>query len=296
MTESARRSMTAKHPHGPFPGWENAQTADAAVERLGLLLAPLALVDRESHMEVIGRVIETQVIPHLVTVHRARGLDDDPIDVVELTRLTVDIDPDAATVFLEARIAGGMSDEDICLNLLAPAARRLGALWEADQADFAQVTIGLLRLHRLLHDLGRNLQPRTWPPAGGRTALLAAVPGEQHTFGITMVAEFFRRQGWTVRSMPLKSTAELALLVRNQWFGVAALSAATDGALATLRGCIQTIRATSCNPAIAIIVGGPPFVARPELVGLVGADGTAADARDAALQADALLADQATRD
>ena len=31
---------------------------------------------------------------------------------------------------------------------------------------------------------------------GGRRALLVSVPGEQHSFGVTMVAEFFRRAGW----------------------------------------------------------------------------------------------------
>ena len=35
-------------------------------------------------------------------------------------------------------------------------------------------------------------------PVDGRRILLTAVPGEQHSFGLYMVAEFFRRAGWDV--------------------------------------------------------------------------------------------------
>jgi hypothetical protein len=40
------------------------------------------------------------------------------------------------------------------------------------------------------------------------------------------------------------------------------------------------------NPALGVLVGGRVFVERPDLVALVGADATASDARQAALQAD----------
>jgi hypothetical protein len=44
------------------------------------------------------------------------------------------------------------------------------------------------------------------------------------------------------------------------------------------------------------MVGGPAFNDHPELVALVGADATAVDGRQAALQAEALLAMRATSD
>jgi hypothetical protein len=48
------------------------------------------------------------------------------------------------------------------------------------------------------------------------------------------------------------------------------------------------MRRASRNPALGVLVGGRVFVERPELVALVGADATASDARQAALQAESL--------
>jgi methanogenic corrinoid protein MtbC1 len=280
----------------PMPGWDSREGAEATIERLGRLLAPLQMADRNGHMDMLSRVIETQVIPHLVTVHAANRLDDDTPEVVELTRLVAGLDPDAGAAYVEAMLERGIAVDVLYLDVLAPAARRLGVFWEQDVMDFAEVTIGLLRLQRLLNDLSRGTSPRLRRGAGGRHALLASVPGEQHTFGIAMVAEFFRRNGWQVRSAPLASIAELALMVRNEWYAVAGLSAGTSAVVANVTACVQTIRAASCNPAIAILAGGPLFTAHPELVSIVGADATAADARAAAQMADSLLADQVFRD
>lgn len=297
MTERVQGRMGAANDHLPAAAWDALPGARVSIEQLNRLLAPLEVANRASHMDQLSRIIETQVIPHLVAVHRDSRLDDDTAEVIELARRVVDIDPDAGSVYIESLMAGGVGVDAVCLDLLAPAARRLGALWEADRADFAQVTIGLLRLHRLLSDLGRGAALRKRRRAEhGRYALLAAVPGEQHTFGIAMVAEFFRRNGWHVRSAPLASTAELALIVRNEWYAVAGLSAGSSTLLANVTASVQTIRAASCNPAIAILAGGPLFAANPALVSIVGADATASDAREAAVLADALLADQSLRD
>jgi hypothetical protein len=38
-----------------------------------------------------------------------------------------------------------------------------------------------------------------------------------------------------------------------------------------------------------VLVGGPIFIAHPELVALVGADATAVDGRQAAIQAETML-------
>lgn len=296
MNERVQRCTDRPADQSAFKGWEGELAAGVAMDQLGRLLAPLAVADSASHMDVISRVIETQVIPHLISLHRERTLADDTREVVELTRRSIDMDPDAAGVFVEQMIARGIGHDTICLDLLAPAARRLGVLWENDLCDFSQVTIGLLRLQRLLQDISRTARLRADRGGSGRSALLTTVPGEQHSFGIAMVAEFFRREGWYVYSRPISSAAELALLVRNEWFGIAALSAATEPALITMRSCVEMIRATSCNQSIAIIVGGPPFIERPELVEFVGADGTAVDAREAAQRAEMLLVGQAARD
>jgi hypothetical protein len=53
---------------------------------------------------------------------------------------------------------------------------------------------------------------------------------------------------------------------------------------------IRDVRRASRNSGLGILVGGPMFIERPDLVGLVGADATAADGRQATLQAETMLA------
>ena len=52
---------------------------------------------------------------------------------------------------------------------------------------------------------------------------------------------------------------------------------------------IVAVRAASRNAALAVLVGGPPFVARPEVAVAVGADGTASNGKEAPLVAERLL-------
>ena len=88
-----------------------------------------------------------------------------------------------------------ISVESIFLDLLAPAARQLGTQWEADVTDFANVTLGVSRLQRIMRRLGDTFLQRDQPRQRGESALLTIIPGEQHSFGLSMVAEFFRRAG-----------------------------------------------------------------------------------------------------
>ena len=76
----------------------------------------------------------------------------------------------------------------------------------------------------------------------------------------------------------------------NQMDGYVGVSAGGDCRLEGLAAWISSIRAVSKNRAITIMLGGPHFVARPELAALFGADATAADARTAVRQAEILTA------
>jgi methanogenic corrinoid protein MtbC1 len=185
--------------------------------------------------------------------------------------------------------------EALYLELLAPAARHLGELWTADLCGFAEVTVGLCRLHQVLRELSPAFQNEGGRRAHGRRALLVPVPGDQHTFGLVMVAEFFRRAGWDVWSGPPASRGELVGIVRREWFAVVGFSASCDTRLEALASGIHAVRRASRNPAVGVLVGGPVFVEHPELATLIGADATAVDGRQATLQAESLLALFATR-
>lgn len=172
----------------------------------------------------------------------------------------------------------GVSDEQILTQLLAPTAIALGVRWEEDLNDFADVTIGVCRLHRILrwlhpqHD--RNLV-RT--AHGGRIAL-APVPGEQHSFGLLLVGDMLFRNGWYTDVDIDADAWQLPATVANNWYELIGLSLSCETRIDLARSTIEELRRASCNPSVAILIGGKLLSERPELVDIVGADGTAADA------------------
>jgi methanogenic corrinoid protein MtbC1 len=251
----------------------------------------------------LQRTIELEIIPRLMLAHRgdsrAPEVAEAPqgvhgvagADVEAFTLLVLRDDQDACSEFVGALSERGVPVEQILLGLLAPAARRLGRLWEADRCDFAQVTLSLWRLQTLVMDLSPEVgSAPLGVPEQPRRALLAAAPGSQHTLGLLMVAEFFRRAGWEVWSDPCASEGDLAALVRSEWFDLVGLSIGSDGHVSPLRSVILALRRASRNPDVGVMVGGAIFADRPGLVDEVGADFTAADAQDAIERAEAFVA------
>lgn len=256
--------------------------------------------DNRYRLAQLVRTIEAEVVPRLVLARRAAAVAavdkaadaaaPTTQDVATLAQHLVTDDEAGAHAVVEAVIARGASTEAIYLELLSGAARLLGRWWEEDRASFADVTIGLCRLHALLHELSAGFMAEGGHVEHGRRALLVPVPGEQHTFGLLMVAEFFRRAGWVVSCAPSASTIELTRQVRSEWFAIAGFSASSQTKLDDLAHCIRSVRRASRNQALGVLVGGPIFIDHPELVARVGADATAVDGRQAALQAHNLLA------
>lgn len=213
-----------------------------------------------------------------------------PDDVLELADLLVNDRFQIAASFVDGLRTSGVPLDSLYLDLLAPTARHLGDLWTNDTLHFADVTIGLCHLQQVLHDFSPAFLNEASTRDDGRRALLMSVPGGQHTFGISMVAEFFRRARWDVTTGSPVARDELIRTVRSQWFSVVGLSVSCEVQVEALASTIRLIRRASRNPAVGIMVGGPIFIMNPGLVALVGADATAADAREAPLQAENLLA------
>ncbi|NJO38047.1 MAG: cobalamin B12-binding domain-containing protein [Rhizobiales bacterium] len=116
-----------------------------------------------------------------------------------------------------------------------------------------------------------------------------AAPHEQHTFGLFMIGEFMRRAGWDAWTGPLPPNQELKTLIATGEFSVVGLSASSNGRLAPLAKTIAMVRRLSRDRPLCVMVGGALFAADPGLVAEVGADGTAADARQAIILARGLL-------
>ncbi len=253
--------------------------------------------DMQARRAVLTRTVQDEVIPRLIMARhpRQRARDAMPCGeaigqhVEALVKLLLTADPPEAASFVEALHAGGVPADSLYLDLLGPAARRLGVMWEEDLCDFADVTVGLLRLANVMRLVNHAFDYDADTKCGGPRALLAQMPGEQHGFGLAMVVHFFRRAGWNVRNEPSVTSAGLAELAAAEWFGIVGLSVSCHDRLDVLAKDIRTIRRVSRNPAIGVMVGGPPFVADPHLATKVGADATAADGRQAVQQAQRLV-------
>jgi methanogenic corrinoid protein MtbC1 len=184
----------------------------------------------------------------------------------------------------------GHSLSELYLNLLSPSAQRLGEEWESDQSSFVEVTLGLAQLQQLVLDLSPMFQSRRVPGCVDqeRRMLLCSMPGNMHTFGMGLLAEFLREAGWNVEVFLPGSIEELSRRVQTQTYDAIGISAGATVQLHHVREALAEVRAVSRNPHLVAIVGGPIFAMEPHWASEVGADGTAPDARQAVELADRL--------
>lgn len=255
-----RRDRATAHPEGGTAGSQQCSTlAPLAFEPR--IHTPAAWLDRPVALRrrMPARFedsVAAQVIPRLRLAHSLpvaalpEGPSPAPEDVAALSHLLMAHDNGAAHAYVETLRLGGVALDRLYLDLLAPSARQLGQFWADDICDFATVTLALGQLRCMLRDHAPQFLPEPRALVAGHSVLLAPVPGEQHTFG---------------------------------------LSVGSGGRMEALAATIRAIRRTSRNRSIGVMVGGPVFIEHPEYVALVGADVTALDARQAPVQAARLV-------
>ncbi|NBQ86719.1 MAG: cobalamin B12-binding domain-containing protein [Betaproteobacteria bacterium] len=195
-----------------------------------------------------------------------------------------------AHAHLQRLRARGFGLKQIYLELLAPVARELGYGWDTDKLNFAEVTHGLLVLQSLLQDLSAEAHAHSEQRADAPTAVFMPGSGSHHTFGMLMVAEFFRMDGWNVWADPQASLKETLTRIGEQSFDVIGFSLGSEQVLDRTRLAIAEVRKRSLNRNIRVLVGGPVFAADPSRVRELDADALALDAQDAVRKARELLA------
>jgi methanogenic corrinoid protein MtbC1 len=212
-----------------------------------------------------------------------------PEQIEELAHVVLTRSDATAVAYVDSIRLQGMSVERIYLDLISPVARHLGDLWLSDVCGFTDVTVGLWRLQHVARNMSPIFQLDAARGPAQHQALLVPLPGEQHTFGLYLVAEFFRRAGWNVSSMPLQTCDELVAILRGEWFSLVGLSLSCESRLDELASKIRVIRRASCNQGIGVMVGGAIFIDHPEWVVQVGADMMAIDGRQAPAKAQELV-------
>ena len=266
------------------------------------LMSDARLFTARERIARIVKTIEQDVIPRLVQAHRPS-----PVPAPVAPRLPAMLSTASVGGFVHAVLAlddgawqtvtdrlltDGMAVSDIYLHLLAPAAQELGRMWDEDLCSFTDVTLAVGRMQRVLRSLSPAFGHEVDHPQNGRRVLLLPAPGEQHTLGLAIVAEFFRRAGWDVVGDGEARSVDPTALVRSDWFDVVGISAGTDARMDWLKSGIGAVRGASRNRGLAVLVGGPWFAADVGRVREVGADGTASDGQQAPVMAEQLLAER----
>ncbi len=287
------------------PTASSAQRHEIDIEGLARLEARFIAPEIYNRKDVAARqanlanLVADEIIPRLLQLHgKIPGLDPEaPLSAAKiipesgnirtLADIVIGSDLEAAATYVATLRNQGLTLESLFLDLLEPTARYLGEMWDRDECDFVDVTLGVGRLQKLIAVF---TQTYTLPEIDTRRKVLMASPdGDQHSFGLKMVERFMSAAGWDVSAHPAASRDEIADAAGREWFAVAGLTVATDRQLQDLKGTIVRVRDRSLNPAIGIMVGGPVFTACPALAAEVGADATAANAPAAVLAAQRLF-------
>jgi methanogenic corrinoid protein MtbC1 len=269
----------------------------------GVISAPLERVRRKASnarggsQDSVNEVIQGEIIPRLLMAHNSapadakarRGRSINPDDASRFAILPLRLEASSLLDEVDAFIAEGTSVETICLELLAPAARMLGEMWDRDECDFIDVTMGLWRLQEVMREIAAR-SPTDLPSLNvPRSALFSPMPGDNHTFGTMMIEEVFSRAGWQSEALVKPERRELLDRLAQRPFDLVGLTLARDCPSAALANLIKAIRSASINPQIAVLIGGRMVNDNPDMVAQVGADGTGADALAALQVAETLM-------
>jgi MerR family transcriptional regulator, light-induced transcriptional regulator len=246
--------------------------------------------DEPEMLALLAQVVEGEIIPRLMLAHqnfvpassKANPSPNLPEDEIEhFAKLTVSGEVDDLEDYIVGLTRKGVAEEAVYLELMAPAARKLGIYWEQDHFSFAEVTIGLGRLQTLLYRISsrhRGTYENQAPVAKG---LFITPFGAQHSFGIRMVDDLFRRAGWKTICEPDISIIDLVSLVSTVSFDMVGLGLSVESQIDIAEEMIREVRAASRNRDVKIMLGGSLLSDRADIIERLGADFCALDAREA---------------
>lgn len=262
----------------------------------------LPITPPPTQIELLLKTVETELIPRLFVSHMmdipatsplventasvpARGPWCSDEAISRFAELCVNNDPGKIDEQVTDMLAKGVSLESIFLYLLEPVARHLGDRWLADDLSFLDVHMGLTRLHQLICECESIGYQSENQPLPNQSILLTCAPGEDHTFGLTMVADFFRRYGWQVSNLCGLDSDFLMARLSSTHYSAAGFSLHHEASYDRLKTTIEQVRTTSSNKNLVIMVGGDYFIRNPEGVKSIGADIFATNGKEAVSKA-----------
>lgn len=181
----------------------------------------------------------------------------------------------AATVF--DAVDGGMTPEDVLLDVIASVQRRIGTEWAANRITVAQEHAATAINDRVIAALAHH--PACAPGDLVGRVTVACVDGEWHALPARLLAEVLRLRGWRVDFLGAQvPTPHLIAHLHQHGPDAVALSCMIPTRLPTAHAAI-----TACQAAgTAVLAGGSAFGPDGRFARQLGADAWAPDARVAA--------------
>jgi methanogenic corrinoid protein MtbC1 len=192
----------------------------------------------------------------------------------------------AASDLILGALKTGVSVRELYLEVLYPAMKELGRMWERDEIDVAEEHFCTATTEMVMSQLYPYLDRK---PAKDRVAVVAAAEGNLHQIGVRMVADFLEMDGW--RSIYLGGNVpahDLALAVADFDADILAIAACLPSQLQSVADAIPIIRSCPQAAPVKIIVGGNGFANTDDLWKTFGADALAMSVDDAVALANTL--------
>jgi methanogenic corrinoid protein MtbC1 len=244
--------------------------ADVVRRRLREQLEPTAPVD-----EVVRRA-ETLQAARAVEAAAEPGLS--PLAREYLDQLLAG-QRHRATDLVRAAIRAGTDVGDVLVDVLEAAQREIGRLWQAGRLSVAQEHYCTAVTQLVMTELYPFLF--SGRPTDQRIVAVNA-PGSLHQVGLHMVMDLLERAGWATTCLDAEvGPDQLPDALVEAGATAVAISASMPGQLAAVGSLVAAVRADPRTQDLPVVVGGRLFVVAPSLARVVGADGTAGDARTA---------------
>jgi excisionase family DNA binding protein len=180
-----------------------------------------------------------------------------------------------AWAVVEAALASGSTPARVYVDILAPALASVGERWATGELGIDDEHLASAVASRVIGRLGPRFNRRGRP----RGTVVTAMPsGERHGFGLAMLADVLRGDGYSVLDLGPDTPAAplVAAMKKVEHLEAVCLSVAYTDALPRLSETIGVIR-ESFGRTVPIVVGGRAIESAEHATSL-GADGWVAEA------------------
>ena len=197
-----------------------------------------------------------------------------------LSDASISTDVSACHAVLTRLREEGIGAGDIIDTVIPAAARLLGDRWFRDEISFADVTIGTARLQESVRALAARDDSRGRKGSGGtptRKVLLVLPRGEDHSLGVIVLADQFRRLGYQVTVAVDRHPRQIVDLIQKDHFAMVGISVSGRRTLASAKDMVEKIR-ESVTRFVPVVLGGPYAMTNPESLSVTQADHVVVDA------------------